>query len=572
MAMRITTKMMQNTAIRNLNVGKKREQKVMEQMSTGKLISRPSDDPIIAIRSLKLNSSLDKITQYYQRNASDAESWLDLTDSAITNVVDILSGEKGLGYLITQAAAQYNTTDDRKTLLQDMMNKVKEIYAAGNADSAGKSIFTGYRTDLPLTFTKEDVAGKGPGMYRITEQVTNEAMDSITFIKKGDLPDLNEGSFLLKDTAGNYVSKTTEYDVESYEIPRIRLAYDDVDEVKPRLGANGDAIKASYIDKDGKPRTPTDEDGNDIVLYDPEITLSFGGQTYSVNPEYDVNGKPINKIKCFDTAVEDAYMYALNHEDEVVYIAETGEMLLGKNVKEKMAQLSPTDEVRMKYEKSEWKEGDLNPVHYFYAEYPRENKETLIYNAQYIDGDKLVPDDRQIIEYDIGNNQRIRVNTTPDELFTHDMGRAVNELISSIEEYYSVSDNLDTISKMIESGEYAGDDLDKLNSQKAALEKALNLIKDKIQDGKEDAITLCDNWVERANLAATNCGARGARLEVIKSRLEVQQTNFEELVSKNEDADYDELTVQLESIKLTYNAALSSIAFVMQNSLLDYIR
>ncbi len=535
MAMRITTKMMQNTAIRNLNVGKKREQKVMEQMSTGKLISRPSDDPIIAIRSLKLNSSLDKITQYYKRNASDAESWLDLTDSAITNVIDILSGENGLGYLITQAAAQYNTTDDRKTILQDMMNKVKEIYAAGNADSAGKSIFTGYRTDLPLSFTKEDVAGEGPGKYYITEQVTNEAMDSVTFVKKGDLTELNEGSFLLTDPGtGEYLSKTTEYDVESYKVPRIRLSYDDLD--------SGE-VSLTVVDKDGK-----------------------------LIKDYTSSIKYYDKAVDNDQAIKDAYQYAHDHPDEIVCVAETGELLLGENVQAEIAKLSVTDELRISYSKSEWKEGDLNPVHYFYAEYPRENKEKLIYNAQYLEGGSLSADDRQIIEYDIGNNQRIRVNTTPDELFTHDMGRAVNELISSIEEYYSISDNLDAIKKMIDSNEYFGDDLDKLNSQKAALEKALNFIKDKIQDGKENAITLCDDWTERANLAATNCGARGARLEVVKSRLEVQQTNFEELVSKNEDADYDELTVQLESIKLTYNAALSSIAFVMQNSLLDYIR
>ena len=83
MAMRITTKMMHNTSLRNLNINKLRQEKLTNQMSTGKKITRPSDDPVIAIRSLKLNSSLDKIDQYYEKNASDALSWLELTESAL---------------------------------------------------------------------------------------------------------------------------------------------------------------------------------------------------------------------------------------------------------------------------------------------------------------------------------------------------------------------------------------------------------------------------------------------------------------------------------------------------------
>ena len=52
MAMRITTKMMQSTSLRNLNTNKYRQENLVNQMSTGKKITRPSDDPVIAIRSL----------------------------------------------------------------------------------------------------------------------------------------------------------------------------------------------------------------------------------------------------------------------------------------------------------------------------------------------------------------------------------------------------------------------------------------------------------------------------------------------------------------------------------------
>ena len=63
-----------------------------------------------------------------------------------------------------------------------------------------------------------------------------------------------------------------------------------------------------------------------------------------------------------------------------------------------------------------------------------------------------------------------------------------------------------------------------------------------------------------------------SRLAMVQNRLSMEQTNYEELVSINEDADYTDLVIQLKSIETTYNAALSSISYVMQTSLLDFIR
>ena len=51
MAMRITTKMMQNRSLNNLNTNKTLQEKLTTQLSTMKKITRPSDDPVIAIRS-----------------------------------------------------------------------------------------------------------------------------------------------------------------------------------------------------------------------------------------------------------------------------------------------------------------------------------------------------------------------------------------------------------------------------------------------------------------------------------------------------------------------------------------
>ena len=79
MAMRITTKMMQNRSLNNLNTNKTLQEKLTTQLSTMKKITRPSDDPVIAIRSLKLNSTLNKIDQYYEDTVLVSYFMLELT-------------------------------------------------------------------------------------------------------------------------------------------------------------------------------------------------------------------------------------------------------------------------------------------------------------------------------------------------------------------------------------------------------------------------------------------------------------------------------------------------------------
>ena len=59
-------------------------------------------------------------------------------------------------------------------------------------------------------------------------------------------------------------------------------------------------------------------------------------------------------------------------DNEIVLVKETGELLLGKNVYDKLMELSdvPTTsyneaEIRVTYEKSKWENNDLRPEHYF---------------------------------------------------------------------------------------------------------------------------------------------------------------------------------------------------------------
>ena len=65
-------------------------QQTQMQLSTGKKILTPSDDPAAAARIIDLNQSI-KQTEQYQSNIDTARQRLDLQDGVLKSAVDVLA-------------------------------------------------------------------------------------------------------------------------------------------------------------------------------------------------------------------------------------------------------------------------------------------------------------------------------------------------------------------------------------------------------------------------------------------------------------------------------------------------
>ena len=76
--MRVTNNMITSNTKGNINSNKVLVDKYNTQMTTQKKINRPSDDPVIAIRSLRMQTNLSHINQYLDNNIADVESWLEV--------------------------------------------------------------------------------------------------------------------------------------------------------------------------------------------------------------------------------------------------------------------------------------------------------------------------------------------------------------------------------------------------------------------------------------------------------------------------------------------------------------
>uniref|UniRef100_UPI00405700A5 flagellin N-terminal helical domain-containing protein n=1 Tax=Acetatifactor sp. TaxID=1872090 RepID=UPI00405700A5 len=532
--MRITNKIMQRNNLANINTNKIYQDKLSTQMSTQKKINRPSDDPVVAIRALRLRSSVTEITQYYSKNIPDAESWLSVTEDSLKNLSDIVTN------MISQCTKGSNgdlTTSDREIILEQLQALGEEVYSTGDADYAGRYVFTGYRTDTPLMFSEGETTN-----YTITEQINNSSIDLITKVNTGDLLEWNTSNFDSPD-----MDDLNENAISSVDVHRIRLAYNECN------GGYTPSIKFQRKQMDASGNVVTDANGT--VLYE-EVTWPSADQTAP-------DAVAVQTIHSYD----DPYTIAANDPDAVIYVPETGELLLGDNrynelmaVKDDVETYEDESEIQITYQKEKWVKGDLRPEHYFYCE-----ADGVKYNESYLKGEVL----KQNIEYDVGFNQTIQVNSTADQCFKHGIGREVDDLVESMKNVLAIEEIIVGMEKELETA--TGNAAETLQLQLSAAQKACDLAKDKCQKLFEGGITAFQGYLDDANLCITNCGTRSSKLELIKNRTQNQKTTFETLKSENEDVDIAEVAIQLSSAELTYEAALMATGKVIQTTLLNFI-
>lgn len=88
--MRVTNKMMTSGMLNNIMSNKSDMNTKFNQYATQQKIQRPSEDPVIAIRSLKYRSNYTQISQFLEKNVEDAYNWMDVTESALTQMAEVL--------------------------------------------------------------------------------------------------------------------------------------------------------------------------------------------------------------------------------------------------------------------------------------------------------------------------------------------------------------------------------------------------------------------------------------------------------------------------------------------------
>ncbi|MGI6123180.1 MAG: flagellar hook-associated protein FlgL [Acetivibrionales bacterium] len=144
--MRITNNMLINNMMQSLSGNLSRTQKYFNQLATGKKITLPSDDPIVASKALKLRTDVSELDQY-KRNTDDATAWMDITEATMGQLTDLVHRMKEI---TNQAANGTNTQEDLLKIKEEASELRTQLISLSNATYAGRYIFSGYKTDKPL--------------------------------------------------------------------------------------------------------------------------------------------------------------------------------------------------------------------------------------------------------------------------------------------------------------------------------------------------------------------------------------------------------------------------------------
>ena len=140
--MRVTTKMLTNNFQKNMNKNLNRFQKIQNQLASGKLVSKPSDNPFLATRIMDYETEIARKEQY-ERNIGDVTEFMDVTDTVLGQVTDQLNRFKEL----TVKADSTESESDLKIIATEMDELMKTMTDTLNTTFNDKYIFSGTATN-----------------------------------------------------------------------------------------------------------------------------------------------------------------------------------------------------------------------------------------------------------------------------------------------------------------------------------------------------------------------------------------------------------------------------------------
>ncbi|MBK57974.1 MAG: flagellar hook-associated protein 3 [Pseudomonas sp.] len=130
----------------SMNTSSEKLGKLMQQMATGERMLMPSDDPISAVRVLRIQREEATLTQYRTNianvsgNLSKQEANLKAASDTMLNVRDLL----------LWAANGSNTSEDLAAIANEMGNLERTILSFANVrDEEGRYLFSGTLSDRP---------------------------------------------------------------------------------------------------------------------------------------------------------------------------------------------------------------------------------------------------------------------------------------------------------------------------------------------------------------------------------------------------------------------------------------
>lgn len=166
---RISTSLLFDRGINSMLERQSSLSKAQLQISTGKRILSPKDDPPGAAYALDLRTSITQVEQY-QDNANMARARLELQEASLEGVDNILPR---IMELALQGQSDTYSPEARQAIAQEIRELNQELMALANTqDSNGEFIFAGYDADaIPFSNPADGIFAYGGDMGTRSVQI-----------------------------------------------------------------------------------------------------------------------------------------------------------------------------------------------------------------------------------------------------------------------------------------------------------------------------------------------------------------------------------------------------------------
>jgi len=139
---RITQSMLTASVLSDLQTITNKLAQTRDQLSSGKEIQKPSDDPFGTARALQYRADLAANAQY-QANVGEASSWQNATDISLGQIGGLTQRARDL---LVQGANDTLGSSGRQSIATEIDQIIESIKSAGNTQYAGRYIFSGSKT------------------------------------------------------------------------------------------------------------------------------------------------------------------------------------------------------------------------------------------------------------------------------------------------------------------------------------------------------------------------------------------------------------------------------------------
>ncbi|ARA98473.1 flagellar hook-associated protein FlgL [Geobacillus thermodenitrificans] len=143
--MRITQSMLANNMLKQITRSYEKLDQYQTQLSTGKKITRPSDDPVVAMKGIAYRSNLAEVEQF-KRNFSEAYNWVENSDAALDKATQAL---QRIRELVVQASNDTYEETQRQSIAKEVRQLTEHLVTLANTKVGDKYIFNGAHTTEP---------------------------------------------------------------------------------------------------------------------------------------------------------------------------------------------------------------------------------------------------------------------------------------------------------------------------------------------------------------------------------------------------------------------------------------